>query len=410
MAIDSAARAGSRVVGIEGLRGLAASGILVYHVWLYGAPGGHEVQLGLIATKFCANLISGVTLFFVLSGFLLFRPFVKSILLGRALPSIRSYIVNRALRILPAYWAILLVVALLFHRGLLRAPAQLLANMFFLQDYVPRYMPVSNGGIGIVPAWSLCVEVVFYLVLPLLAVAVARYAPARSGTMRAAAAPALLVVVGIAAKIIERVYHLGGVWQAAFPIRADWFAAGMIVAILRVRWETGELERPAPQHVAWIVGLAFGGAGASVELYDHGLLTGIEYQTPIAVACAVLLAYVVVGGERTLVARVLASRPLFLTGLASYSLFLWHDPLLRAFRGAGWTLVGGPGMVANILLVGVVAGVLSAISYVFVERPALRLRSRNRVGMRSTPESKARVLPVDRDAYQAPLEPVRTAD
>jgi hypothetical protein len=70
----------------------------------------------------------------------------------------------------------------------------------------------------------------------------------------------------------------------------------------------------------------------------------------------------------------LDSRALFAAGLASYSLFLWHDPLVREFREVGLTLDGRGGFIANLALLGLVAGVASALTYRLVERPALKLK------------------------------------
>jgi peptidoglycan/LPS O-acetylase OafA/YrhL len=360
-----------RLTGIEGLRGVAASSILVYHVWLYGAPSALPFRLDGPLTKLMANLLAGVTLFFVLSGFLLFRPFAAALLRGSALPSIRSYLRNRALRILPAYWFVLLVVAVAFHRELLARPLQLLANALFLQDYVRSYMPVANGGIGIVPAWSLCIEVVFYLLLPLLAFAAARLRRLAPWA-QAASAPAALLAVGVLGKVLARVALPGGMWDAGFPVHADWFAFGMLVAILRVRWEEGKLARPRPAAVRALAVLALLIIAVAVELFDHGRLGATEYQTPIALAFAILLGLLVVGGERTRVARMLASRPLQAAGLVSYSVFLWHDPLLRALRGAGATVGGAGGaFVVDVLLLAAVTAACSAATYLWIERPAL---------------------------------------
>jgi peptidoglycan/LPS O-acetylase OafA/YrhL len=362
-----------RLSGIEGLRGIAAIAVLAYHVWLYAAPSADRFDLGGPLTKLFANMLAGVTLFFVLSGFLLYRPYVGALVRGTPLPPLRGYLRNRALRILPAYWFVLGCVALAFDHELLRRPPQLLANMFFLQDYVPGYMPVSNG-IGIVPAWSLCVEVVFYLLLPLLAVGAARLplSPAR----RAWAGPAVLVAVGVAAKIAARTVATGTMWDAAFPIHADWFAAGMAIAVARVHWEDGRLRRPRPRAARGIALLGVLTCVGGVELYDKGLLSATEYQTPIAVGFALLLGLLVVGGEQTRVARALSSRALTVAGLGSYSLFLWHDPLLRALRDAGLTLGGSGGFVADLLIVGAVAGVWSVVTYLWVERPALARKTR----------------------------------
>ena len=366
----------SRLAGIEGMRGLAASSVLVYHVWLYGSPNGQSVDLGL-ASKFFDNLRAGVTLFFVLSGFLLFRPYVAAALRGRATPSLGSYLRNRALRILPAYWFILLFVALVLEHELVRRPQQLLANAAFAQDYVPGYI----FGSGIVPAWSLAIEVVFYVCVPVLGGIAIALARRRMNSIWAAAVPVLLMVgVGFSAKAASRIAHLGNVWELSFLMHADWFAAGMALAIFRVLWEDGRLVLPR-----WWRPVALATAGAlalvAVKLYYGGTLTYVEYQTPIAVGCALLFAVVVLPHERSRVAAILNSRPVVAVGLASYSLFLWHDPLLRAFRDAGLTLSGPGGLAVNVALVAAVSGVASALTYRFVEKPALaRKRSWQRPG------------------------------
>src|SRR3972149_11763489 len=195
------------------MRALASYSIVVYHVWLYGAPDGGSVDLGPL-TKGFDTLRAGVTLFFVLSGFLLFRPYVSSALRGRPAPSLGNYLRNRALRIIPAYWVILLLVAVLFHRSLFEAPKQLLANMLFLQDYVTAYMPHLNGGVGIVPAWSLAIEVVFYVTVPLLGgLGITLAARAALPPTAAVVAPIVVMVAGgIGAKVALRALEFGWGW------------------------------------------------------------------------------------------------------------------------------------------------------------------------------------------------------
>lgn len=361
-----------RLAGIEGLRAIAASSILVYHVWLYGAPTRGALDFGPL-TKAFDNLRAGVTLFFVLSGFLLFRPYVAAALRRTPTPSTAAYLRNRALRILPAYWVILLAVAVLFERGLLRAPLQLASNLLFLQTYVPGHIPADNGGMGIVPAWSLAIEVIFYLHVPLLGGA-AIWLALRSGAGRTAAALVpvwLMLVTGIAGKVVLRFLEgdLERVWSLTFFTHADWFAAGMALAVARVLWEDGRLRLPAWWGAAALAG-ALGLALLSLKLYYSGVLSGLEYQTPIAAACALLLGLVVLAPSSRLV-RVLDSKPFFAAGLASYSLFLWHDPLVRGIRDAGLTLNGQAGFLVNLALIGFVSAVASTLTYRFVERPAL---------------------------------------
>jgi peptidoglycan/LPS O-acetylase OafA/YrhL len=365
-----------RIAGIEGVRGIAAVSILVYHVWLYAAPDQVSVDVG-HAGKLFDNLRAGVTLFFVLSGFLLYRPFAAAAIGREPLPSVRKYARNRALRILPAYWVILLATAAIAYRELLTRPLQLLANLTFAQDYVTGYIAESNGGVGIVPAWSLAIEVVFYACLPalgVLALLAARRGRSAGPAVGAASVPVLLLLaIGVASKILARTILPGRVWEAAFPMHADWFAAGMALAVAHVQWQRGRLALPrrwAPAAVALAVALG----GCSIALFYHGVLDQDEYQSPIAFAFALLLATVVFAPRRAFVVRVLDSRVPVAVGLASYSLFLWHDPLLRVLRAHGLTHAGVGGLVYNLVLVGALAGVASALTYLFVERPALALK------------------------------------
>jgi peptidoglycan/LPS O-acetylase OafA/YrhL len=376
---SSKAADSNRLVGIEGLRAIAAASILVYHVWLYGAPDGHSIDLGAL-TKVFANLRSGVTLFFALSGFLLFRPYVAAALRGRRSPALGAYLRNRALRILPAYWVILLFVAIVLERELLSRPEQLVANAFLVQDYVPGYI----YGYGIVPAWSLAIEVVFYVAVPILGAVAIRLAM-RRGTrpLAAAFAPvALMIAIGFAAKAALHVWpDLGRVWEVSFLTHADWFAAGMTVAILRVLWEDGRLRLPrfwAP--TAGILAFLF--AVIAVGLEANGTVTRLENQTLVAVSCGLVLALVVFSSPRSPGIRLLTWKPVFAAGLASYSVFLWHDPFVRELREAGVLLDGRSGFLVNLALIAALTAVLSALSYLFVEKPAL---ARKRGWQRSAP-------------------------
>jgi peptidoglycan/LPS O-acetylase OafA/YrhL len=361
-----------RLRGIEGIRAIAAVSVLLYHVFLYAAPDGGRVDLG-PATKIFENLRAGVTLFFVLSGFLLYRVFVGAAMRGRPMPSIREYLRNRALRILPAYWVILVGAVLVFQHELLTRPVELVANLLLVQNYSPSYAVGGGEGLGIVPAWSLVIEVSFYLVLPLLGYYAVRRAR-RGGFLAAALLPvAAMFALGFVAKAMARSMEEADVlrvWNYALPTHADWFAAGMAVAVLRVLHESGAL----PVRRFWIAV----GAGAAVllsvgatKLYYDGTLTGLEQQTPIAVLFALALALVAVSSSQAPVVRWLSLRPVHFLGLASYSLFLVHDPLVRGFRDWGWTFEGRPGFVANLALIGGLSVVLGSVSYLYVERPAL---------------------------------------
>lgn len=362
-----------RLAGIEGLRAIAALSVLVYHVAHYGAPDSRAVDLGVL-TKVADNLRAGVTLFFVLSGFLLYRVFVAAALRGRPMPSVRDYFRNRALRILPAYCVILLGVAVVLQHELLTAPLELLANLLMIQNYVPAYVVGGDEGVGIVPAWSLVIEVSFYALVPILGYVAVRRSSARGGGLVAALVPVgAMLAAGLAAKAIARAMEPSGlltVWNVALPTHADWFAAGMAVAVLHVLHEDGRLRLSR----AWLGAAAVGAALVAVvsaKLYYQGTITALEQQTPNAIFFALALGLVVLSSPHSPVVRWLSLRPVVFVGLASYSLFLVHDPLVREFRDAGLTLEGAGGFLVNLMLIGSASLVLASASYLYVERRAL---------------------------------------
>jgi peptidoglycan/LPS O-acetylase OafA/YrhL len=394
---------GSRLAGVEGLRGLAATSILVYHCWRYGTPGGARVDLGLLSRFALPHLPVGVTLFFTLSGFLLYRPLAAAALRDSSGPGLRAYLRNRALRILPAYWVILLVTAVLIPAALVQRsggtvelgrlvqhPGVLLANLMLTQNYIPGAL---DTGIG--PAWSLAVELVFYLVLPglgWLAAACARRTPTRSRRTWAALVPAvLLMLVGLAGKALATfvVPSSNGYWYAmlvrSFLYHADLFGFGMVLGVLRVNLEDGELRLPAWWRRMTVAALGLV-ALAIALLADRGLLPawGVlnPYQRLTSLACALLLALVVLPGPEPArpspLVRLLETRLFVAAGLASYSLFLWHEPVVRWLEGHRLTVGGASGFWINLVLLGVVAGGLSALTYRYVERPALSRKARSR--------------------------------
>jgi len=391
---------GSRIPGVEGLRALAASSILLFHCWLYSSPDKTHANLGPLSRYLFPQLPLGVTLFFALSGFLLYRPFVAAVMRDRERPSLWRYLRNRALRILPAYWFILLVVALGLQTALVYDPAGnwgpgqltdpgiLARNAFFVQDYSGRTLLTGIG-----PAWSLAIEAVFYLTLPLLVLlagALAKTARTRRGRRIAALSPAaLMLLLGIAGKVADfliGVQPLKSILYWSFLANADKFAFGMAVAVLFVDAKDQLLRLPRWWPVAAMAGLlavAIPTAKFTANNAFAGDGSNFIYNTLMALACALLLALVVLpghAGPRLRLVRLLETRVLVGTGLVSYSLFLWHEPLVYWLSRHGLTLAGTAGFFFNLLLLATTAGILSDLSYRWVELPALRRKARQRPG------------------------------
>jgi peptidoglycan/LPS O-acetylase OafA/YrhL len=185
---------------------------------------------------------------------------------------------------------------------------------------------------------------------------------------------------------------LGNVWSLSLPTHADWFAAGMTLAVLRVMWEDGSLRLPRHWQVVSVASTV-PILVVTLKLHYDGTLDGLDYQSPIAWACALVLAPLVLAPHTTRAARVLTLRPIAAIGAASYSLFLWHDPLVRYLRDNGLTAGGAAGFAANLLVVAALAGIASALTYRFVEQPALRRkRGWQRAGERA-PQSPPETAP-----------------
>jgi peptidoglycan/LPS O-acetylase OafA/YrhL len=391
---------GTRLAGIEGLRALAATSIVVVHVWGFSTPGralGSRPLADALST-----LAVGVTLFFTLSGFLLYRPFAAAIARGVPHAPIAAYVRNRVLRIAPAYWVILAVTALALGSvgvrdaagnldyGRLSHPVALIQAALLVQDYHPRTMVIGIG-----PAWSLAVEAVFYCALPLLVLAAARLAR-MAGTRRRRVLvllgpPLLLLLIGLSGK---HVAHLlpgspsGGyksdwhsVIERSFWAQADLFSFGMVVAVLHTEVADGRLVLPAHWRRAAVA------LGLLVFLpcawtMHQGEQSYLFQNTGEALGIALLFAAIILPdrtGHRPLrIVRLLETRPFVAVGVASYSLFLWHHPVILWLRLHHVTLGGWGGLAVNLGFVALIAGVFSALTYRFVERPALRRKRSTR--------------------------------
>jgi peptidoglycan/LPS O-acetylase OafA/YrhL len=200
----------------------------------------------------------GVTLFFILSGFLLSRPFLLAVARGEHRPSVRHYLWKRALRVLPLYWLVV-IVAMTFTPANQDLGWQVwVRNLTLTQLYFPTLLPEA-----LTQMWSLCTEVVFYLLLPWLvwAFTVGRR---RDGLdLRQFAIRAAVVAA------------LGVAWQASWahvpgreghmlqwlPGYLPWFLAGMafaaVSASLAVRPRPHALERLGSDLVGcWILATA----------------------------------------------------------------------------------------------------------------------------------------------------------
>jgi len=343
-----------RSARIESVRGLAALLVLGGHI--YG--GAHMYRPEIYATFRSRALLGGgfgVFLFFTLSGYLLYWPFARRDLATGERIDLRRYAWNRALRILPLYYAVVIVVLVLQEHG--GTGEQWWRFLLFAENFSSRTVGRVNG-----PMWSLVVELHFYALLPVLSAAIA--AVARRSPARAAVAVGTLGVVSFA--VHRATITHGQTWKFSLPVTFFYFASGMLLAIARVAWERHPPRLPAPV------------LSASLWLAAAGVLwLAVWWHYPLEPLMAVA-GFLVVGAcvlplRPTPLLSLLDWRPLALVGMVSYSLYLWHFPLLQRLERTTWL----PGGYFALLAIGVPLCLLvAAVSYWIVEAPFLRFRGR----------------------------------
>ena len=344
---------------LEGLRGIAILLVLLCHVGIPGAEAGFV----------------GVDVFFVLSGFLITGLLIEErertgrIGLGR-------FYARRARRILPA--AALVIASTLLTAQLVLSPLDVprvaddalaaglsLANVRFALDATDYFAPVDPS--PLLHYWSLAVEEQFYLLWPALLLAAAWLGRPRL----AMAAVALAVLVGSFLLCYEMTAASGTWAYYSLPTRAWQLAAGGLLA-LAAPWISRSHRRVAGS-VGW-VGVAV--LGASLGLIQPTTpYPGIAALLPTVGTLAIIASGLVVGSR---VRIGLGWAPFRALGRISYSLYLWHWPVLIL----GPTVIGlptaeegtvGPDLALRLGLV-VVALILSVVTWRVVEEPFRRGR------------------------------------
>jgi peptidoglycan/LPS O-acetylase OafA/YrhL len=331
---------------------------------------------------YTARLDVGVTIFFLISGFLIYRPFVHSRLNGARETPLTTFWKRRFLRIFPAYWIALTLLAIA--PGLPDVYTQRWWVYYGLfQAYDPSWF---DKGIG--PAWSLSTEVLFYLSLPLYAWAASRFLQRRVGLELTLLAGLGALSVAARALVANADRHAAVGQATTFGITLGgtflWFALGMGLAVVSA-WLAGRDEGPRwllfvarRPWVPWLfaagcfvlVSRGIGITGRDSQSLTVAQVVG-EYALYGAVALGLLLPAVFGDDAGGWPRRVLANRALALLGLISYGVFLWHLTLAIKFAGEGVD-----SFVPLTLLTLAVSVPVAAASYVAVERPLLRFKYR----------------------------------
>lgn len=362
-----AASAG-RMPGLDLLRAIAVVWTMLFHSFVVGGLGPDWSWLSRYGWM-------GVDLFFALSGFLIGAQLLQPLAEGRRL-SFRDFYLKRAFRILPAFWAVLLVY--LSWPGLREAPG-MEPWWKFAGFFVNLSIDYGNNS-AFSHAWSLCVEEHFYLLFPLLAWLMSR----RPATWKFVATVAVVALGGIALR--SGIWLHGHAVDPGFDLR-NWFIEdiyyptwsrldgllfGVTLAVLKAYRPAWWQHAQRHANAVLLVGVAVVALAMWLFRDRVGLLGNSVGWPTLSLGLALLVfagasANSVIGRWRVPGAGWLAA--------VSYSLYLVHKAIFHAVQAQWGDVLEGRGLVA-FCAYGVAALLAAALLYHAVERPFLRLRER----------------------------------
>lgn len=365
---------------------MAALAIVVVHVWLVTQTYSED-----LASRMVIRLDVCVSIFFMLSAFLLYRPMIAHRSGGPRGPGVADYARRRFFRIFPVYWFALTCLAIIPGlAGVFSEQWWAFYSLWF--NYDPQLVAADCAGTdelcGLPQTWTLATELTFYALLPFYALAAAWLV--RAAGRRWAAIEGLLIGGLIAASLLVNLLP-GDLrdepWvRFTFIGHFDWLGLGLLLAVVSVAWE----RRPSlPSPVALLSerpGLSY---GLALGLYFVMVVSLPPTPFPLTpntgeymamhlghAAMATLIMIPVVFGNPNLGAprRFLGHPALVWLGLVSYGMYLWHFSIAYA---AGVGGANEPFWPALLITLGL-AIPLGALSWYLVERPMMRFKYRRR--------------------------------
>lgn len=363
------------------MRAIAVLCVVVVHAAFFG-----DADSGSLPGRLLAHLNIGVTIFFLISGFLLFRPFIAHRGGGPPAPAVADYAKRRFLRIFPAYWLVLTVLLVL--PGLPSVNYQHVWPMYALL----HTLPITSGPqcsalvtrCGLAQTWSLVAELSFYLVLPVYAGATERLTRGLSLRAWAATQAALLAALATISVVLEYVLLNPAPLWFGWTVcgTALWFALGMGLAVTSVVVQGRGTERAMSLWMSRAAGGLWVLAIAGYVLLCLALPPSMFFLTSAqrlvshvafaGIALLLLGPITLAGDPGGIVARITRGRLMQWLGLISYGIFLWHYPVVLTLgpaHGTSGFLALGAGTLA-------ISVVCAAASYYALERPVMRLKYR----------------------------------
>ncbi len=382
-----------RFAGLEGLRTIGVVAVFVTHnAFATGTtfnPGNRVTLLGreIKWSLLLGHLEIGPAIFFMISAFLLYRPFAAALYAGHSVPSYSAFLRRRAVRVFPAYW-IAIVVLYATNSIEIRNWLHALRVMTLTQIYTQEDFFANRT---LVPTWTLATEITFYFFL-IAYVACMRRGKALTPEQRLRRELVVVIALCVVAFawrfVVYHVHSLPEVAEFWLPGTVDLFALGLGLAAVDGYARTGRSvarwDRWATPADMWAL-LAVVSFLAVPVLFDASAGIGVSRgwdaygRNFFQMLCAFFLLVPVVFGDQSRGAyrRLVRLRPMAYVGTVSYGIYLWHDHwIVEAIHWSG----GVEALRAHFWLVGISAAALSLVfgsmSYHWLERPALDVDAR----------------------------------
>ncbi len=385
--------------GLDGLRAFAVLAVVTTHCAYW--TGRYERGWG---TNALARLDFGVAIFFVLSGFLLVRPWLTAARTRGRRPSTRVYALRRVARIMPAYVIAVALALVLLPQNESATRADWVRHLTLVQIYQYGWMRE-----GLTQTWSLATEVAFYVLLPVVGLLIVWLTRRRWR-------PVLLVATLSVAFLVPLPWYAflheatGSVWVSAgywLPGFIGWFAGGMVLAVVRSHLDSGLVGPGSRWHFAdelgrhpltcWAIAattffIALTPVAGPRSLVATTVGQAVAKQT-LYLVTAMALVWPAVFGRSPVTHAILGNPVMRYAGDISYGVFLYHLVVLDGVMILLDNQVFN-GRVIHVLPLTLAGSVvLASVSFRFVERPITTWAHRRRTP-RPAPQPEPDEVPV----------------